>query len=48
MIKLIASDVDGTLLPEGTADLNPELYDVILKLKEKGIAPNIETVPFPK
>lgn len=37
MIKLIASDVDGTLLPEGTADLNPELYDVILKLKEKGI-----------
>ena len=37
MIKLIASDVDGTLLPEGTADLNAELYDVILKLKEKGI-----------
>ena len=37
MIKLIASDVDGTLLPEGTADLNPDLYDVILKLKETGI-----------
>ena len=37
MIKLIASDVDGTLLPEGTADMNPELYEVILKLKEKGI-----------
>lgn len=37
MIKLIASDVDGTLLPEGTAELNPELYEVILKLKEKGI-----------
>lgn len=37
MIKLIASDVDGTLLPEGTADLNPELYDVIRRLKEKGI-----------
>lgn len=37
MIKLIASDVDGTLLPEGTAELNPELYDVILKLKQKGI-----------
>lgn len=37
MIKLIVSDVDGTLLPEGTADLNPELYDVIRKLKEKGM-----------
>lgn len=37
MIKLVASDVDGTLLPEGTADMNPELYEVIRKLKEKGI-----------
>ena len=37
MIKLIVSDVDGTLLPEGTADLNPELYDVIRELKAKGI-----------
>lgn len=37
MIKLIASDMDGTLLPEGTPDINPELLDVILKLKEKGI-----------
>lgn len=37
MIKLIVSDVDGTLLPEGTADLNPELYDVIRDLKAKGI-----------
>ena len=37
MIKLVASDVDGTLLPEGTADMNPELYDVIRRLKEKGI-----------
>ena len=44
MIKLIASDVDGTLLPEGTADLNPELYDVILKLKEKGIFVGIVTI----
>lgn len=37
MIKLIASDLDGTLLPEGTPDINPELFHVIRKLKEKGI-----------
>ena len=37
MIKLIASDLDGTLLPEGTMDVNPEIFDVIRKLKEKGI-----------
>ena len=37
MIKLVASDVDGTLLPEGSSDMNPELYDVIRRLKEKGI-----------
>ncbi len=37
MIKLIASDIDGTLLPEGYDALNPELFDVILKLKKKGI-----------
>lgn len=37
MIKLIASDIDGTLLPEGTAEINPEIFDVIRKLKEKGI-----------
>ena len=37
MIKLIASDIDGTLVHDGSHELNPELYDVILKLKEKGI-----------
>lgn len=37
MIKLIVSDVDGTLVPDGSADLNPELFDVIEKLREKGI-----------
>lgn len=37
MIKLIATDLDGTLVPEGTPDLNPEVLDVIRKLKEKGI-----------
>ena len=37
MIKLIASDIDGTLVPDGSHELNPELYDVILKLRAKGI-----------
>lgn len=37
MIKLIASDIDGTLLPEGAKKLNPEIYDLILELKEHGI-----------
>ena len=37
MIKLIASDIDGTLLPEGTHRLNPEIFQVIQKLKEKGV-----------
>ena len=37
MIKLIASDIDGTLLIEGTDKINPEIFEVIKKLKEKGI-----------
>jgi len=37
MIKLVVSDVDGTLVPDGTFDINPEIYDVIKALKEKGI-----------
>ncbi|MGN0371739.1 MAG: HAD family hydrolase [Enterocloster sp.] len=37
MIKLIVTDVDGTLVPDGSADINPELFQVILKLREKGI-----------
>lgn len=37
MIKLIASDIDGTLLPEGTKELNPEIYDLILELKKRDI-----------
>jgi len=37
MIKLIASDIDGTLVRDGSNALNPEIYEVILKLKEKGI-----------
>lgn len=37
MIKLIASDLDGTLLLDGAQTLNPEVYDLIIQLKEKGI-----------
>lgn len=37
MIKLIVSDVDGTLVPDGSPKLNPEVFDTILKLREKGI-----------
>ena len=37
MIKLIASDLDGTLLPEGTADIDPEIYQVIRELLAAGI-----------
>lgn len=37
MIKLIASDLDGTLLPEGQPNLDSEIYDIILDLKAKGI-----------
>lgn len=36
MIKLIASDMDGTLLNEQDR-LNEEIFDIILKLKEKNI-----------
>lgn len=37
MIKLIASDIDGTLVSDGGNQVNPELYDVILRLRQKGI-----------
>ncbi len=56
MIKLIASDIDGTLVHDGSHELNPELYDVILKLRAKGIQfvaasgrqwASIETLFFP-
>lgn len=36
MIKLIVSDIDGTLVKDGTLDINPEYMDVIRKLTEKG------------
>ena len=37
MIKLIVSDIDGTLAEDGASALKPELYREILRLKEKGI-----------
>ena len=37
MIKLVASDIDGTLLPEGTDQINPEMFEVIRELKKKDI-----------
>lgn len=37
MLKLIASDLDGTLLLHGAQKLNPEIYDLILELKKHGI-----------
>lgn len=37
MIKLIASDLDGTLLLHGAQKLNPEIFDLVMELKERGI-----------
>lgn len=37
MIKLIASDLDGTLLTNGALELKPELFDLILELKKHGV-----------
>ncbi len=37
MIRLIASDIDGTLVPDSSHYIDPVYYDLIRKLKEKGI-----------
>ena len=37
MIKLIASDLDGTLLQNGAQELDPLIFDQIRTLKEMGI-----------
>ena len=37
MIKLIISDIDGTLVPDGTNQINQEIYDVIMQLKDRGV-----------
>ena len=37
MIKLIVSDIDGTLVPDGSHEMNPELLDVIMKIRGKRV-----------
>ncbi len=37
MIKLIASDIDGTLVEDGSSRINPEIYKEIIRLRQKGI-----------
>ena len=36
MIKLIVTDVDGTLIPDGISILNPRYYEVIRELGKRG------------
>ena len=36
-IKLIASDIDGTMVPSGATSLRPEAFELIRRLQEKGI-----------
>ncbi len=37
MIKLVVTDIDGTLLEEGCTRLNPEYFDLIEKLTDSGV-----------
>ena len=37
MIKLIASDIDGTLVPDGTDKIDPRMMDVIKRCRRNGI-----------
>ena len=37
MIRLICSDIDGTLVPDGSRNINPEVFEVIGRLHERGI-----------
>ena len=37
MTKLIVSDIDGTLLPYGETTLSPRLFDLIRRLRERGV-----------
>ena len=39
MLKLICSDVDGTLVPDGGHELNPEYFSQIRRLKKAGCSP---------
>ena len=37
MIRLVVSDIDGTLIPDGYHTLKPRMKELVLELKEKGI-----------
>lgn len=37
MIKLVVSDIDGTLVKDGCHNINPRFFEVISQLKKKGI-----------
>lgn len=37
MIRLIASDIDGTLVPDGTLKIDPHMMDVIRRCRRNGI-----------
>lgn len=37
MVRLIASDIDGTLLPYGAAALDPALFGLIRRLRDRGV-----------
>lgn len=37
VIKLIATDIDGTLIPEGTREMEPELLALVKTLRQRGI-----------
>lgn len=37
MIRLVASDIDGTLLPYGEKEISGEIFDLIRRLERKGI-----------
>ncbi len=48
MLKLICSDVDGTLVPDGGHDLNPEYFTQIRHLKKMAFfLPLYPAVPIP-
>ena len=38
MIRLIISDIDGTLVKEGSTEINPEYMEVIRQLADQGVA----------
>lgn len=37
MVKLVVSDIDGTLVKDGSHNINPRLFELITELKKKGI-----------